>query len=108
MRFHFQKSTKYSSKFDSWILKVGGGICGVVLERSGYLTHVPGLRFENKLKGDKGFWINSKSMCVIRLPPGYYPYLGQMPGPRDPNQGPNQGYGQGGYNSLNRGNQVRQ
>lgn len=61
-----------------------------------------------RIKGNKGFWINSKSMCVIRLPPGYYPYLGQMPGPRDPNQGPNQGYGQGGYNSLNRGNQVRQ
>ena len=61
-----------------------------------------------RIKGNKGFWINSKSMCVIRLPPGYYPYLGQMPGPRDPNQGPNQGYGQGGYNSLNRGNQVKQ
>ena len=43
-----------------------------------------------------------------RLPPGYYPYLGQMPGPREPNRGggPDQGYGQGGYNSLNRGNQV--
>ena len=24
--------------------QVGGGVCGVVLERSGYLTHVPGLR----------------------------------------------------------------
>jgi len=63
---------------------VGGGVCGVVLERSGYLTHVPGLR----------------------LPPGYYPYLGQMPGNREPNRGPEQGYGQGGYNSLNRGNQI--
>ena len=29
-----------------------------------------------------------------------------MPGNREPNRGPEQGYGQGGYNSLNRGNQV--
>ena len=66
-----------------------------------------GLR-KRVLKASGFFGVNSNSMSVIRLPPGYYPYLGQMPGPRDPNQGPNQGYGQGGYNSLNRGNQVRQ
>ena len=102
----------------------------MVLERSGYLTHVPGLRSAPvQLKLDlkdalaqvrwssvtryhlisSHAWVRCKSNHPHhRLPPGYYPYLGQMPGPREPNRGggPDQGYGQGGYNSLNRGNQV--
>ena len=101
----------------------------MVLERSGYLTHVPGLRLapvqlkldqKEALAVDRWSFVpryhliftHARVRCtnhpLHRLPPGYYPYLGQMPGPREPNRGggPDQGYGQGGYNSLNRGNQV--
>ena len=63
-------------------------------------------KFKSKKKNYFGPCLDRTSILLPRLPPGYYPYLGQMPGNRDQNRGGDQGYGQGGYNSLNRGNQV--